>query len=105
MRGAATSDSSARSRVAFSSASGRKIIHTPARTKQAPRSDQADNRSPPRAQPIAIAPGGCSDLGGVGQYAINITSVSKCSAMPNVVYASNTVTGAVKGLTNAPVTP
>lgn len=46
-----------------------------------------------------------SDLGGVGQYAINITSVSKCSAMPNVVYASNTVTGAVKGLTNAPVTP
>lgn len=46
-----------------------------------------------------------SDLGGAGQYAINITSVSKCSAMPNVVYASNTVTGAVKGLTNAPVTP
>ncbi|HEX8869785.1 MAG TPA: cellulose binding domain-containing protein [Lentzea sp.] len=46
-----------------------------------------------------------SDLGGVGQYAINITSVSKCTAMPNVVYASNTVTGAVKGLTNAPVTP
>ncbi|KJK41909.1 hemagglutinin protein [Lentzea aerocolonigenes] len=46
-----------------------------------------------------------SDLGGVGQYAINITSVSKCTAMPNVVYASNTVTGAVKGLTNAQVTP
>ncbi|MEV6235422.1 cellulose binding domain-containing protein [Lentzea sp. NPDC051838] len=46
-----------------------------------------------------------SDLGGVGQYAINITSVSKCTALPNVVYASNTVTGAVKGLTNAPVTP
>lgn len=49
--------------------------------------------------------GNRSDLGGVGQYAINITSVSKCSALPNVVYASNTVTGAVKGLTNAPVTP
>jgi len=46
-----------------------------------------------------------SDLGGIGQYAINITSVSKCTAMPNVVYASNTVTGAVKGLTNASVTP
>jgi hypothetical protein len=49
--------------------------------------------------------GNRSDLGGVGQYAINITSVSKCTAMPNVVYASNTVTGAVKGLTNAQVTP
>ncbi|MGW6441683.1 cellulose binding domain-containing protein [Lentzea sp. NPDC055074] len=46
-----------------------------------------------------------SDLGGVGQYAINVSSVSKCAAMPNVVHASNTVTGAVKGLTNAPVTP
>ncbi|WP_394613293.1 cellulose binding domain-containing protein [Lentzea sp. JNUCC 0626] len=46
-----------------------------------------------------------SDLGGVGQYAINITSVSKCTAQPNVVYASNTATGAVKGLTNAKVTP
>jgi chitodextrinase len=46
-----------------------------------------------------------SDLGGVGQYAINITSVSKCTAMPNVVHSSNTVAGAVKGLTNAPVTP
>jgi len=49
--------------------------------------------------------GNRSDLGGVGQYAINVTSVSKCSALPNVVYSSNTVTGAVKGLTNAPVTP
>ncbi|MET1074012.1 MAG: hemagglutinin protein, partial [Umezawaea sp.] len=49
--------------------------------------------------------GNRSDLGGVGQYAINITSVSKCASMPNVVYASNTVTGAVKGLTNATVTP
>lgn len=46
-----------------------------------------------------------SDLGGVGQYAINITSVSKCAATPNVVHASNTATGAVKGLTNVAVTP
>jgi chitodextrinase len=46
-----------------------------------------------------------SDLGGVGQYAINITSVSKCTGNPNVVYASNTVTRAVTGLTNIPVTP
>ncbi len=46
-----------------------------------------------------------SDLGGVGQYAIKITSVSKCSGRPNVVYASNTVTRAVNGLTNIPVTP
>ncbi|MFC3452514.1 cellulose binding domain-containing protein [Amycolatopsis speibonae] len=46
-----------------------------------------------------------SDLGGVGQYAIKITSVSKCSERPNVVYASNTVSRAVNGLTNIPVTP
>ncbi|KQV21847.1 MULTISPECIES: cellulose binding domain-containing protein [unclassified Kitasatospora] len=46
-----------------------------------------------------------SDLGGVGAYAIKITSVSSCSARPNVVYASNTVTRAVSGLTNVPVTP
>ncbi|SDY48043.1 Right handed beta helix region [Amycolatopsis xylanica] len=46
-----------------------------------------------------------SDLGGVGEYAIKITSVSQCKEQPNVVYASNTVTRAVKGLTNAPVTP
>ncbi|GAA4251406.1 cellulose binding domain-containing protein [Dactylosporangium darangshiense] len=46
-----------------------------------------------------------SDLGGVGQYAVNVTSQSKCSARPNVVYASNTVTNATKGLTNIPVTP
>ncbi|MFC0066472.1 cellulose binding domain-containing protein [Umezawaea endophytica] len=46
-----------------------------------------------------------SDLGGVGQYAINISSVSKCAAMPNVVHASNTASGAVKGLTNIAVTP
>jgi hypothetical protein len=46
-----------------------------------------------------------SDLGGVGEYAIKITSVSSCEDLPNVVYASNTVTGATKGLTNVPVTP
>lgn len=46
-----------------------------------------------------------SDLGGVGAYAIKISSVSKCSANPNVVYASNTVTNARSGLTNIPVTP
>ncbi len=46
-----------------------------------------------------------SDLGGVGQYAIKITSVSKCSERPNVVYASNTVSRAVNGLTNIPVKP
>ena len=46
-----------------------------------------------------------SDLGGVGQYAIDVTSVSKCAGTPNVVYASNTVTNAVKGLTNIAVTP
>ncbi|HEY3472393.1 MAG TPA: hemagglutinin protein, partial [Amycolatopsis sp.] len=46
-----------------------------------------------------------SDLGGVGAYAIKISSVSKCSANPNVVYASNTATNARSGLTNIPVTP
>ncbi|MFB9365813.1 cellulose binding domain-containing protein [Kitasatospora albolonga] len=46
-----------------------------------------------------------SDLGGVGGYAIKITSVSACTAKPNRVYASNTVTNAVSGLTNVPVTP
>ncbi|MFG2645061.1 hypothetical protein ACGFYP_29295 [Streptomyces sp. NPDC048370] len=49
--------------------------------------------------------GNRSDLGGVGAYAIKITSTSKCSANPNVVYASNTVTNAGSGLTNVPVTP
>jgi hypothetical protein len=49
--------------------------------------------------------GNRSDLGGVGGYAINITSTSKCAGNPNVVYASNTVTRAVQGLTNIPVTP
>lgn len=46
-----------------------------------------------------------SDLGGAGDYAIKISSVSKCAANPNVVYASNTVTNAKSGLTNIPVTP
>lgn len=46
-----------------------------------------------------------SDLGGVGQYAIRITSTSKCADLPNVVHASNTVTRAVVGLTNIAVTP
>ncbi|WP_222123096.1 hypothetical protein [Streptomyces sp. SLBN-118] len=45
------------------------------------------------------------DLGGVGDYAIKITSASKCSGRPNVVYASDTVTRAVSGLTNVPVRP
>ncbi|WP_410677220.1 hemagglutinin protein [Amycolatopsis sp. cmx-4-68] len=46
-----------------------------------------------------------SDLGGVGAYAIKISSVSKCAADPNVVHASNTVANAKSGLTNIPVTP
>jgi len=46
-----------------------------------------------------------SNLGGVGQYAIRITSTSKCTGNPNVVYASNTVTNATIGLTNIAVTP
>ncbi|MEU7000136.1 discoidin domain-containing protein [Nonomuraea sp. NPDC046570] len=46
-----------------------------------------------------------SNLGGVGQYAIKITSTSKCSGNPNVVYSSNTVTNATSGLTNITVTP
>ncbi|MEV4222105.1 right-handed parallel beta-helix repeat-containing protein [Nonomuraea sp. NPDC049725] len=49
--------------------------------------------------------GNRSDLGGVGAYAIRITSTSKCRARPNVVHSSNTVTNAVSGLTNIPVTP
>ncbi|GAA3464816.1 cellulose binding domain-containing protein [Saccharothrix longispora] len=49
--------------------------------------------------------GNRSDLGGVGQYAIRITSTSKCAGRPNVVHASNSVTRAVVGLTNIPVTP
>jgi hypothetical protein len=46
-----------------------------------------------------------SDLGGVGDYAIDITNVSKCKNNPNVVYASNTASGAKKGLTNVALTP
>ncbi|GGZ81670.1 cellulose binding domain-containing protein [Streptomyces subrutilus] len=46
-----------------------------------------------------------SDLGGVGAYAVKVTSTSKCAGRPNVVHSSNTVTGAVSGLTNVPVTP
>ncbi|WP_285742094.1 right-handed parallel beta-helix repeat-containing protein [Lentzea sp. NBRC 105346] len=49
--------------------------------------------------------GNKSDLGGVGQYAIYVSSASKCAANPNVVFASNTVTRAKKGLTNVKVTP
>jgi parallel beta-helix repeat protein len=59
-----------------------------------------------------LAPYGCgnvwrgnvSDLGGVGAYAINVTNQSKCPGNPNVVYASNTVSGATKGLTNIATT-
>jgi hypothetical protein len=46
-----------------------------------------------------------SDLGGVGRYAINVTSTSKCPGHLNVVYSTNTVTNAVTGLTNIAVTP
>ena len=46
-----------------------------------------------------------SDLGGAGRWAINVTSTSKCAGNLNVVYASNTVTGATSGLTNIAVTP
>ncbi|WP_338496232.1 discoidin domain-containing protein [Streptomyces sp. SJL17-4] len=49
--------------------------------------------------------GNTSHLGGVGAYAIKITSTSACSGNPNVVHSSNTVTGATTGLTNIPVTP
>ena len=45
-----------------------------------------------------------SDLGGAGNYAINVTDQSGCSARPNVVYSSNTVTNAKIGLTNIKVT-
>ncbi|WP_433722461.1 cellulose binding domain-containing protein [Actinoplanes sp. CA-051413] len=46
-----------------------------------------------------------SDLGGVGKWAVNVTSTSKCAGNLNVVHASNTVTGATSGLTNIAVTP
>ena len=45
-----------------------------------------------------------SDLGGVGNYAINVSDQSKCSGNPNVIYSSNTVTNAKIGLTNITVT-
>ena len=45
-----------------------------------------------------------SDLRGVGKWAINVTSTSKCAGNLNVVYASNTVTNATGGLTNIAVT-
>lgn len=46
-----------------------------------------------------------SDLGGVGEYAIDVTSESKCEGDLNVVYESNTVANATEGLTNIDVTP
>ena len=46
-----------------------------------------------------------SDLGGVGGWAVNVTSTSKCAGNLNVVHASNRVTGATRGLTNIAVTP
>jgi hypothetical protein len=46
-----------------------------------------------------------SDLGGVGAWAIDVTSTSKCAGNLNIVYASNTVTNATSGLTNIAVTP
>lgn len=49
--------------------------------------------------------GNSSNLGGVGQYAIRITSTSKCAGNLNAVYASNTVADATAGLTNIAVTP
>ncbi|ANZ43180.1 peptide ABC transporter substrate-binding protein [Lentzea guizhouensis] len=49
--------------------------------------------------------GNKSDLGGVGEYGVYVSSTSKCKGNPNVVHASNTVTRAKKGLTNVPVTP
>ncbi|MGZ3146124.1 right-handed parallel beta-helix repeat-containing protein [Lentzea chajnantorensis] len=49
--------------------------------------------------------GNRSDLGGVGEYGVHVSSTSKCKDNPNVVHASNTVSRATKGLTNIPVTP
>ncbi|GGM72845.1 hypothetical protein GCM10011609_05830 [Lentzea pudingi] len=46
-----------------------------------------------------------SDLGNVGEYAVYVSSTSKCKANPNVVHASNTVSRAKKGVSNIPVTP
>jgi hypothetical protein len=47
--------------------------------------------------------GNDSDLGGASGYAIDVTDQSRCSTKPNVVYRSNTVRNAGKGLTNIPV--
>ncbi|MGH8876701.1 MAG: right-handed parallel beta-helix repeat-containing protein [Stackebrandtia sp.] len=49
--------------------------------------------------------GNDSDLGNVGEYAIDVTSESKCEGNLNVVYDSNTVANATGGLTNIDVTP
>ncbi|AFR10967.1 right-handed parallel beta-helix repeat-containing protein [Nocardiopsis alba] len=46
-----------------------------------------------------------SDLGGVGGFAIALWSQSDCADDPNVVYESNTVDNASRGLTNIDVTP
>jgi hypothetical protein len=46
-----------------------------------------------------------NDLGGVGAWAIHVTSPSRCADNPNIVHASNTVTNATNGLTNIAVTP
>ena len=48
--------------------------------------------------------GNVSDLGGVGAYAVNVTDQPMCTAAgnPNVVDATNQVTGATIGLTNIP---
>ncbi|MFI6417434.1 hypothetical protein ACIBG6_08475 [Streptomyces sp. NPDC050842] len=40
-----------------------------------------------------------------GAYAIKIASTSKGTSAPNVVHSGDTVTDAVPGLTNVPVTP
>ena len=45
-----------------------------------------------------------SDLGGAGEYAVQVGDRPECAADPDVVYASNTVVGATKGLTDLPVT-
>lgn len=59
-----------------------------------------------------LSPYGCgnvwrsndSNLGNVAAYAINATNQSSCGSNLNVVYSSNTVTNATKGLTNITVT-
>jgi hypothetical protein len=47
--------------------------------------------------------GNFSALGGVGNYAFNVTNQDRCPTNPNIVYDSNVVTGAVVGLTTIPV--